>query len=139
MRVRSARAADEANVVALWAACGLITSGNDPVADFRFALSGPASSILLAEHDGDLAASAMVGHDGHRGWIYYLATSPSHRLQGYGRKMVETSEAWMAERGVPKSQLMIRDTNTDVVAFYERLGYGVIPRLTMQKILPPPR
>ncbi len=139
MDVRSARPADEPTVVGLWTACGLVVDTNDPVADYRFALSGPSSDILLAEHDGIIAASAMVGHDGHRGWIYYLATSPSHRLQGYGRKMVEASEAWMAERGVPKSQLMIRETNTDVSAFYEHLGYRVIPRITMQKVLQPKR
>ena len=77
----------------------------------------------------------MVGHDGHRGWVYYLAVSPAFRRQGLGRRMVEAAEAWMSERGVPKAQLLIRDTNLGVQSFYERLGYTVLPRVTMQKVL----
>ena len=67
--VRLARAADEAAVVALWRACGLVTATNDPAADFRFALAGPASAVLVGDDAEAIVAAAMVGHDGHRGWL----------------------------------------------------------------------
>lgn len=36
---------------------------------------------------------------------------------------MEAAQAWLGERGVPKVQLMVRADNTEVVAFYEALGY----------------
>ena len=33
------------------------------------------------------------------------------------------AERWLDERGVPKVELMVRSSNADVLAFYERLGY----------------
>lgn len=80
----------------------------------------------------------MVGHDGHRGWLYYLAAAPDRRGQGIGRSMVEAAERWLAARGVRKVQLMIRPTNTAVARFYDRLGYDEEPRVVMAKWLTPP-
>jgi hypothetical protein len=37
LTIRSATADDEAAIAALWQACGLVTSYNDPAKDFRFA------------------------------------------------------------------------------------------------------
>jgi ribosomal protein S18 acetylase RimI-like enzyme len=133
--VRSAILGDEADVVRLWRSCNLVTSYNDPAADFRFALLGPNSTILVAEAAGRICGSVMVGHDGHRGWLYYLASAPEQQRKGTGETMVDAGEQWLRERKVPKVQLMIRDTNTTVKPFYERLGYDDTPRTIMSKWL----
>ena len=65
----------------------------------------------------------MVGHDGHRGWVYYLAVRPDRRGTGMGRGLMVSSERWLRQRGVPKIQLLVRTNNAEVVAFYEFLGY----------------
>jgi RimJ/RimL family protein N-acetyltransferase len=65
----------------------------------------------------------MVGEDGHRGWIYYVATTPERQRTGLGRQIMAAAEAWLANRGVWKVQLLIRDDNENVKRFYERLGY----------------
>lgn len=65
----------------------------------------------------------MVGNDGHRGWVYYLAVAPDHQRQGVGRALMQASEAWLVERDVPKLNLMVRRGNEAVLAFYEALGY----------------
>ena len=49
--------------------------------------------------------------------------------------MVAHAEAWLAGRGVRKVNLIIRDTNTAVQGFYERLGYDVEPRVQMARWL----
>ena len=67
MTIRPAVAEDEPQVIALWRSCNLVTDYNDPSADFRFAKAGPSSDILVAEDDGAIIGSVMVGHDGHRG------------------------------------------------------------------------
>lgn len=109
--------------VALWEACGLTRPWNDPHADFARAITGPASAVL-GLFDGDrLAGTVMVGGDGHRGWVYYLAADPDRRRAGIGRALMDAAEAWLVERDLPKIQFMVRDTNTDVLAFYDRLGY----------------
>jgi ribosomal protein S18 acetylase RimI-like enzyme len=136
LTLRPARAEDEAAVVALWRACGLVVSWNDPVADFRRALGRGNSDILIAaDPAGKIVGAAMIGHDGHRGWIYYLAADPDRRRQGIGRKLVAAAQTWLKERGIAKLQLMIRDTNTEVVRFYERIGFEIAPRVIMQKWL----
>jgi ribosomal protein S18 acetylase RimI-like enzyme len=135
-RVRNAALEDEAVVIALWDACGLLVSYNDPGSDFRFAATGASSAVLVAEDShGRIIGSVMVGHDGHRGWLYYVATAAEHRGQGIGRALVQAGEQWLHDRSVPKVQLMVRPTNTAVVTFYERLGYEDMPRVLMSKWL----
>jgi hypothetical protein len=134
MKIRSASADDEAAVMALWQACGLTVPYNDPASDFRFALGKFNSDILVAD---DLSGAVMVGHDGHRGWLYYLAVAPARQRQGLGRMLVTAAEQWLAARGIPKVQLMVRETNEAVTAFYQRLGFDPMPRINMQKWLKP--
>lgn len=136
LTIRDATANDEAEVVALWRSCDLVASYNDPAADFRFARAGACSDVLVAEgEDGVVCGSVMVGHDGHRGWLYYVASAQSLRGRGVGREMVAAGEQWLRERGVVKVQLMVRETNTGVVSFYEHIGYEVAPRVVMSKWL----
>jgi ribosomal protein S18 acetylase RimI-like enzyme len=134
MKIRSATAEDEAAIVALWRACGLTVPYNDPSTDFRFALGKANSDVLVLD---DLTGSVMVGHDGHRGWLYYVAVAAHRRRQGLGRALVAAAEAWLKQRGVPKVHLMVRETNQSVAAFYQRLGYDPMPRTNMQKWLKP--
>ncbi len=110
--------------VALWEACELTRPWNDPHADFARALAGPSSTVLGAFDGEVLVGTVMVGHDGHRGWVYYVATDPGRRHQGIGRALMAASEAWLVAAGAPKIQFMVRATNADVLAFYQRLGYA---------------
>jgi ribosomal protein S18 acetylase RimI-like enzyme len=131
-----ATANDEARVVALWRASNLVTSYNDPSRDFHFARAKEGSDILVGFNaEQTIVGSVMVGHDGHRGWIYYLASDPKHRDQGIGRLMVEAAERWLKNKGVVKVMLLVRETNTQVVDFYKHLGFEAIPRVIMQKWL----
>jgi ribosomal protein S18 acetylase RimI-like enzyme len=134
VKIRNASPADEAAVTVLWKECGLTVPYNDPATDFRFALGKANSDILVTD---DLSGSVMVGHDGHRGWLYYLAVAPQSRRQGVGRMLVAAAEQWLAARSIPKVQLMVREQNHAVQAFYEKLGFDLMPRINMQKWLKP--
>lgn len=137
LKVRSAAPQDEAAVVALWRAGGLVADYNDPAADFRLARAGAGSDVLVGEDEsGRICGAVMVGHDGHRGWLYYLACEP--RGRGVGRLMAQAALDWLRTKGAPKVQLLVRETNTDVVSFYERLGFEVTPRVVMGKWLRDP-
>ena len=139
LTIRAAVPADEPSVVALWHACDLVASYNDPAADFRFAKAGACSDVLVGEDaTGRIVGSVMVGHDGHRGWLYYVSASPQSRGRGIGRQIVQAAEDWLRQRGVVKVQLLVRETNTKVVSLYEHLGYEVTPRIVMAKWLREP-
>ena len=117
--------ADRDDAVALWRAAGVARPWNHPEADFDLALGGPTSAVLGGRADGALVATAMVGHDGHRGWVYYVAVAPELRGRGHGRAVMAAAEAWLAERDVPKLNLMVRADNAAARGFYATLGYGV--------------
>jgi len=136
LKIEPAQEADERAVVHLWRACGLTVPYNDPATDFRFARAGASSDVLVARLEcGRVGATAMVGHDGHRGWLYYVAVDPMLQRQGVGALIVTAAQDWLKARGVVKAQLLVRETNTAVVAFYEKLGFEVAPRVVMAKWL----
>ena len=116
-------AADRDDAVALWHRTGLTRRWNPPADDFDRALGGGSSTVLGGFADGRLAATAMVGHDGHRGWVYYLAVDPDRRSTGLGRAMMRAAEEWVRSAGIPKIQLMVRSTNPSALAFYEAIGF----------------
>jgi ribosomal protein S18 acetylase RimI-like enzyme len=109
--------------VALWRDCGLTRPWNDPHADVRLAMRTQNATILAGRLHGSLVATAMVGVDGHRGWIYYLAVDPGRRKQGLGAAMMRASEEWVRRMGAPKIQLMVRTDNIAANTFYEAIGY----------------
>ncbi len=123
--------------VALWTQCGLTRPWNDPHADLDRALDAPTSTVLAAVEDQDLVGTAMVGHDGHRGWVYYLAVAPGQRRNGVGRHLMGASEAWLRDQGAPKIQLMVRQGNDAVLEFYAALGYTDQETVTLGRFLDP--
>jgi ribosomal protein S18 acetylase RimI-like enzyme len=115
--------ADVESVIALWQRCGLTRPWNDPAADIALARRDANSTVLVGRADGAIAATAMVGHDGHRGWVYYVAVDPDRRIKGLGRAIMESAEAWLRAAGVPKLQLLVRRENSKAGAFYRSIGY----------------
>lgn len=109
--------------VALWNDVGLTRPWNDPQHDFDRALVGATSTVLGVLQDDELLGTAMVGHDGHRGWVYYLAVARAHQRQGLGARLMRAAEEWLRARGAVKVQVMVRRTNDSVVTFYETIGY----------------
>lgn len=127
IEVRAYAAADEAEVIALWESCGLTRPWNDPRRDIARKQTVQRELFVVGTLGGapgsPIVASAMAGYDGHRGWINYLAVSPAHRRQGIGEGLMRHVEQALESMGCPKLNLQVRATNTDVLAFYRRLGY----------------
>jgi ribosomal protein S18 acetylase RimI-like enzyme len=127
--------ADVAAVIALWQACGLTRPWNDPASDIALARRGPNSTVLVGRDGGAIVATVMVGHDGHRGWVYYVATDPDRRAKGFGRAIMNAAEDWLRATGIAKLQLLVRRDNAKAGAFYQSIGYAEAQTIVFAKWL----
>ena len=121
--VRGFREDDRGAVIELWDRCGLTVAWNDPDRDIDRKLEDSPDLFFVAVENDRLVGTCMAGYDGHRGWIYYLAVHPDGRQRGIARGLVHHAEQTLTEIGCPKINLMVRDTNKPVQAFYRKLGY----------------
>jgi len=126
---------DIAEVIALWQRCGSTREWNNPAADIALARRESNSTVLVGRDKGAVVASVLVGHDGHRGWVYYVTVDPDQRFKGHGRTIMSAAEDWLRARGIEKLQLMVRGDNAKVHAFYKSLGYYDQERVTFAKWL----
>ena len=133
--VRAYRESDQDAVVMLWRECGLVVPWNDPKKDIRHKLSVQRDMFLVGLVGTKLVATVMAGYEGHRGWINYLAVAVGSRESGFGRRMMDEAEIRLRQMGCPKINLQVRESNTDVVAFYRALGYSVDDVVSMDKRL----
>ncbi|WP_316175996.1 GNAT family acetyltransferase [Bradyrhizobium sp. SZCCHNRI1073] len=127
--------ADVPAIISLWQRCGLTRPWNDPAADIALARRGDSSTVLVGRSGGAIAASVMVGHDGHRGWVYYVSVDPEHRGRDHGRGIMAAAEDWLRARGIAKLMLMVRGDNTKVQEFYQALDYAVQDSVVFSKWL----
>ena len=137
MKIRPYADADQAAVVALWQACELTRPWNDPVKDIARKQGIQPEWFLVGELDGAVIASVMFGYDGHRGWMNYLAVAPEHQGQGHAKALIAQGEALLLAAGCPKISLMVRRSNTQVLGFYQALGYAQDDVVSLGKRLIP--
>jgi len=127
---------DEPQVTALWECC----FPDNPPRNAPAPMIAQKRSVqpelflvgLVAER---VVATAMGGYDGHRGWVYAVATDPAFRHRGHARSLLQALERALARMGCPKLNLQVRVSNQGVVDFYRKLGYAVEERISMGKEL----
>ena len=134
-QIREAAEADQAVVVALWQECGLVRPRNDPIRGFDVALQNSTSTVLVLQNEVQIIGAIIVGFDGYRGWFYHLGVKPDYQSAGNGRLLITAAEDWLRARGAPKANLMVLNTNSKVIGFYEKLGYTVQETTVMGKRL----
>jgi len=110
-------------VVNLWRKCNLIVPQNDPVEDIRKKLDFQPDLFFIGLLDGKVIGSIMVGYEGHRGWMNYLAVTPEFQRRGYGKKLVQKAVDELKRIGCLKLNLQVRRSNTSVIDFYKHLGF----------------
>jgi ribosomal protein S18 acetylase RimI-like enzyme len=137
MRIRAFAETDTDRVIELWSDCGLTRPWNDPRKDIARKLTVQPELFLVGEDDGAVIATAMIGFDGHRGWVSYLAVDPAHRGQGHAAALMSDGERLLIELGCPKIMLMVRAQNTAVIGLYEHLDYVAEQTVLMGKRLIP--
>jgi ribosomal protein S18 acetylase RimI-like enzyme len=123
MKIRLYAPSDRKALIDLWQSCGLVNPKNDPAKDIERKLKAKSGWIFIGEDKGKIVASVMVGYEGHRGWLNYLAVSPERRNEGLGRRIVKHAETKLKSLGCPKINLQVRKGNETVLGFYQAIGY----------------
>jgi ribosomal protein S18 acetylase RimI-like enzyme len=137
LHIRSFQDADGPAIITLWRCCGLLVPHNDPARDIQRKMTVGRELFLVGELDETIIASAMGGYEGHRGWVNYLAVAPPQRGLGRGRAIMAALEQQLLALGCPKINLMVRDSNSEAIAFYRALGYQVDAVTSLGKRLIP--
>ena len=83
----------------------------------------PALFFVGITHD-HIVSTVMVGYDGYRGWINYLAVLPECRFKAIGSIMMEKAEEELRELGCEKINLQIQASNKSAISFYRRIGFS---------------
>jgi ribosomal protein S18 acetylase RimI-like enzyme len=121
--IRKFACSDQEKVIELWRRVGVIRITNDPENDIERKLEHSPDLFLVAEVDGKIAGSVMIGYEGHRGWIYYLGVTPERQRSKIGTELMKKAEEKLRELKCPKINLMVRRSNLGVIEFYKKLGF----------------
>ena len=122
---------DEEQTIALWHKCSLVVPWNDPNTDIERKMAYQPDLFLVAVQEGWIVGTVMAGYDGHRGWLFYLA---SDRL-GAGKLLVDEAERRLLKLGCQKINLQVRTTNKQMIRYYQKLGYRIDDVVGMGKRL----
>lgn len=87
--------------------------------------------IFVAEEGGNIYGACMAGYDGHRGWLYAVAVSPTKRRLGIGQSLVAKAMKSLKKLGCIKVNLQVRASNHEIKAFYESIGFDEEERISM--------
>jgi ribosomal protein S18 acetylase RimI-like enzyme len=110
-------------VVDLWKKCNLVVPQNNPVEDIQKKIDFQPKLFFVALLNDKVIGSVMVGYEGHRGWINYLAVQPCCQRRGYGKGLVEEAINELKKLGCLKVNLQVRRSNVSAVEFYKHLGF----------------
>lgn len=82
-------------------------------------------SLILQEADGTLLC-ALRWREGREGWeVDRVATLPRARGQNYGRWLMTKLEALAIRSNIPTLSLTLEEPDSDLLAYYQRMGYRV--------------
>ena len=115
---------DEEQVINLWKQCNLIVPQNDPHEDIKKKMEFQPNLFFIGTVNNEVVASIMVGYEGHRGWINYMAVLPEYKNKGFGRQLVNKAIDELKKLGCLKVNLQVRECNKDVIEFYESCGFS---------------
>lgn len=121
--VRSASAGDIDAVLGVWAvASGPTRLQNDHGVVTRL-LGRDPEALLVAEDDGVVVGTLIVGWDGWRCHLYRMAVLTSHRRRGVAAALTAEAERRARALGARRVDAMVNLENASGRAFWEDAGF----------------
>ena len=124
MEIRPFTIEDIDATVELWRLAELLSTKNDPRRDIERKLGYSPWGFLVMVEEDKIIGSIMIGYDGPRGWVNYLACHPDYRRRGVAAALVNRAREVLLERDCPKINLQVFAGNTSTLKFYESIGYS---------------
>jgi ribosomal protein S18 acetylase RimI-like enzyme len=121
--LRSGRPDDVDAVLAFWHRAEASLSSTESAADVRGLLERDLEALLLAESEGEIVGSLIVGWDGWRGTFYRLAVDPAHRRRGLATELVGSGEERLRALGAHRLNAIVETEEPDAMAFWSAAGY----------------
>ncbi len=123
LTVRLGRASDAEDVLAFWRQATSVESSTDDPPALYTLLDRDPGSLLVAELDGRVVGTVIVGWDGWRAGLYRLAVDPSLRRRGIGETLVRDAERRLRELGARRLAAVVIGEHDHAVGFWQAMGY----------------
>ena len=121
--IRSASSADLRAVVDLWDRAGGPTRSPGRHLEAARLLARDPEALVVAERDGRVVGTLIVGWDGWRAHLYRLAVEPEVRRNGIARELVAEARRRAAALGAVRLDAMVAIANDGAVAFWVGKGF----------------
>jgi ribosomal protein S18 acetylase RimI-like enzyme len=90
----------------------------------REVLNNPKATMLVRLEAGEVTGTVYVEDKGDRLYVGMLTVEPDRQAKGIGRTLVRAAEVYAMERGLGKIEMWVFAQRTELIAWYERQGYG---------------
>ena len=122
--VRTANAADVAQVVDLWDRAGGPTRHAGRRREATILLGRDPEALLVAVEDDTVLGALIVGWDGWRCHLYRLAVDGDARRRGIARQLVGAARVRGAGLGAVRIDAMVDPDNEAAVSFWASVGFA---------------
>jgi ribosomal protein S18 acetylase RimI-like enzyme len=86
-------------------------------------LDEPQTTILKYNEGENIVGMVMLKNQGDGLYLGMLTVAPDLQGIGIGKKLLDASEVFANEKGLPKIVMTVISVRTELVAWYERHGY----------------
>ncbi len=121
--VRSGRPADVPTILLFWTQATSVPSSTDDPQSVHALLARDPEALLVAELDGRIVGTLIVGWDGWRAGLYRLAVDPPSRRHGIGGSLVREAERRLSELGARRVAAVVIGDHDHAVGFWRAMGY----------------
>jgi ribosomal protein S18 acetylase RimI-like enzyme len=122
-KIRTAVEPDLAHVLALWKTAGSSATAGETPGGLAGLLAHDPNALLVADLDGIVIGSLIVGWDGWRGSFYRLAVHPKHRRRGVAISLLRSGEQRLRDLNASRLTAIVLDEDSVAMSFWGALGY----------------
>ena len=125
MDIRRGERRDAGRVLDLWRRFGGPTRTPGGSAELALLLQRDPDSLLVAEIEGTVVGTLIVGWDGWRCHLYRLVVEPNSRRLGVARELAAAAMERAQGFGAARLDASVDPDNEPAVLFWESIGYSL--------------
>ena len=116
---------DYDTLIDLWEKSGLPykPNGRDSIDSISREIHNGHCRFLFAKRNDEFIGSALITHDGRKGWINRVCVLPDFRYKGIARSLVDAGEIWLKEQGIGIFACQIEGYNDQSYEAFRKMGY----------------